>query len=88
MAKKPKRPKPEDIETLPDAWERFEKAIDGIVKPKKPIHADGREGSDDRTNNGKHPSCARPAALALADKHHKWTQTERRAYEAAVRFLS
>jgi hypothetical protein len=26
-------------------------------------------------------------ALALADKHHKWTQAERRAYEMAIRHL-
>jgi hypothetical protein len=27
-------------------------------------------------------------ALALANKHHQWTQAERRAYETAVRLLS
>ena len=30
----PKEPKPEEIETEPDAWERFEKAIGKIVPPK------------------------------------------------------
>ncbi len=36
MAKKTpkKKPKPEDIETVPDAWERFEKTIGKIVPPK------------------------------------------------------
>lgn len=27
-------------------------------------------------------------ALALAGKHHRWTQAERRAYETAARLLS
>jgi hypothetical protein len=35
-AKKPKKPKPEEIETEPDAWERFEKTIGKIVPPKRP----------------------------------------------------
>jgi hypothetical protein len=30
---KPK-PKPHDIEELPDAWERFEKAFDTVMKAK------------------------------------------------------
>ncbi len=35
MAKKPpKKSKPEEIETEPDAWERFEKTIGKIVPPK------------------------------------------------------
>jgi hypothetical protein len=38
MAKPPKKPKDEDIEVAPDAWERFEKTIDKIGAPKrKPI---------------------------------------------------
>jgi len=33
MAKKPsKKPKPEEIETDPGAWERFEHAVDAAVK--------------------------------------------------------
>ena len=32
--KPPKKPKPEEIETVPDAWERFEKIIGKIVPPK------------------------------------------------------
>jgi hypothetical protein len=32
MAKTPKKPKPEDIETVPDAWERFERAIDRVTQ--------------------------------------------------------
>jgi hypothetical protein len=34
MKEKPK-PKPEEIEELPDAWERFEKAFDTVMKPKR-----------------------------------------------------
>ncbi len=36
MAEPPKKPKPEEIETEPDAWERFEKTIAKIVPPKRP----------------------------------------------------
>ncbi len=32
MAKAPKKPKPEEIETDPGAWERFEHAVDAAVK--------------------------------------------------------
>ena len=35
MAKPPKKLKPEDIETEPDAWERFKKTIGKIVPPKR-----------------------------------------------------
>ena len=37
MAKPPKKkkPKPEEIETEPDAWERFTKTIGKIVPPKR-----------------------------------------------------
>jgi hypothetical protein len=34
MKEKPK-PKPGEIEELPDAWERFEKAFDTVMKPKR-----------------------------------------------------
>jgi hypothetical protein len=34
-AKHPKKPKPEEVETKPDAWERFEKTIGKIVPPKR-----------------------------------------------------
>jgi hypothetical protein len=42
-------PKPEEIEELPDAWERFEKAFDTVMKAKpKPAPAkkkpSGRRG--------------------------------------------
>ena len=33
--KKTKSKKPEEIETEPDAWERFEKTIGKIVPPKR-----------------------------------------------------
>ena len=32
MAKPPTKPKPEDIETDPGAWDRFEHAVDAAVK--------------------------------------------------------
>jgi hypothetical protein len=35
MAKPPKKPKPEEIETEPDAWERFQRTMDKIVPPKR-----------------------------------------------------
>ncbi len=45
MAKPPKKPKPEEVETDPGAWERFEHAVDAAVKsgpkhrtPPKPKH--------------------------------------------------
>ena len=44
MAKAPK--KPEEVERLPDAWERFERAVDVVIKA-KPKH---RESS----SKGKH----------------------------------
>ena len=37
MAKSPKKPKPEEIETVPDAWDRFGNAVDVLAKtPPKP----------------------------------------------------
>ena len=39
MKEKPE-PKPEEIEELPDAWERFEKAFDTVMKAQpKPMPA-------------------------------------------------
>jgi len=35
MAKPPKKPKPEEIETEPDGWERFQRTMDKIVPPKR-----------------------------------------------------
>lgn len=32
MSKKRKGEKPEDIETVPDSWERFERAVDAAIK--------------------------------------------------------
>lgn len=37
-------PKPEEIEELPDAWERFEKAFDTVMKA-KPKPAKKKRGS-------------------------------------------
>ena len=36
MVKPPKKPRPEKIETKPDAWERFERTMDKMVPPKRP----------------------------------------------------
>jgi hypothetical protein len=45
MTEKPK-PKPDEIEELPDAWERFEKAFDAVMRAKpKPMPAKSREPS-------------------------------------------
>jgi hypothetical protein len=35
-AKKPKAPKVEDVELVPDAWERFEGAVGKMVPAKRP----------------------------------------------------
>ena len=48
-SKKLKREKPEQIETEPDAWERFEKTIGKIVPPRRPKPKDG----DDRRQPAK-----------------------------------
>ena len=34
MAKRPKSEKPEEIETKPDGWERFTKAVKQMAPPK------------------------------------------------------
>ena len=48
MTKKP-RSKPDDIEELPDAWERFERAFDTVMKaPRKPPPKSPREPSPTR----------------------------------------
>lgn len=39
MAKAPKKPKPEEIETEPDGWDRFTKAVKRMAPP-KPKKAD------------------------------------------------
>ena len=47
MAKPPKKPKDEDIEVAPDAWERFERAIDTVTrKPKAPSSNKGKKTHD------------------------------------------
>lgn len=45
MAKPPKKPKPEEIETESDAWDRFEKTMDKIVPPRR------REPKDDKKSD-------------------------------------
>jgi hypothetical protein len=55
MKEKPK-PKPDQIEELPDAWERFEKAFDTVMKAKpKPRSAKTKErpASKGRVHKGK-----------------------------------
>ena len=39
---KPKRAKSPEIEELPDAWERFERAVDVVMKS-GPIHRTAKE---------------------------------------------
>jgi hypothetical protein len=49
-------PKPKHIEELPDAWERFEKAFDTVMKAKpKPRAANPKErpASKGRVHKGK-----------------------------------
>jgi hypothetical protein len=49
MAKTPKKPKPEEVETVPDGWDRFQKTMDKIVPPKRrPRDGDepARDGGD------------------------------------------
>jgi hypothetical protein len=47
MAKTPKKPKPEDIETEPDAWERFSNVVDVLAKtPPKPKKAKPKPKSE------------------------------------------
>jgi len=41
MAKPPKKPKPEEIETEPDGWDRFQRTMDKIVPPKHRSLEDG-----------------------------------------------
>jgi hypothetical protein len=51
MKEKPK-PKPLEIEELPDAWERFEKAFDTVMKA-TPKPASAKEASPSRVRGGK-----------------------------------
>jgi hypothetical protein len=52
MKAKPK-PKPADIEELPDAWERFERAFDTVMKASpKPMPAK-KKPSPSRARGGK-----------------------------------
>ncbi len=52
VAKPPKRPKPEEIETEPDAWERFERAVDAVVKsgPKHRVTPKSHKPKGEATN--------------------------------------
>jgi hypothetical protein len=44
--------KPEEIEVHPDAWERFEKAVDVVMRPRsKPNPAKDRAPSPERGGN-------------------------------------
>ena len=50
MTKHPKKPKPEEVETKPDAWERFERTMDKIAPPKRENtkNQDGQRDKDTR----------------------------------------
>ena len=60
MAKPPKKPKPEEIETAPNGWERFEHAVDAAVK----------SGPKHRTATGKitPPKRPKPKEEKISDK--------------------
>lgn len=49
MAKSPQKPKqkPEEIETVPDAWERFERAVDVALKT-PPMHKEASKAEPKR----------------------------------------
>jgi hypothetical protein len=52
MKEKPKpKPKRDEIEELPDAWERFEKAFDAVMKA-KPKPAAAKKSSPSRARGG------------------------------------
>jgi hypothetical protein len=51
MKERPK-PKPDEIEELPDAWERFERAFDTVMKA-KPKPAPAKRSSPSRVRGGK-----------------------------------
>jgi hypothetical protein len=56
MKERKPAPKPEEIEELPDAWERFEKAFDAVMEAKpKPRAAKAKErpASKGRVHKGK-----------------------------------
>ncbi len=42
MTKSPKKLKPEEIETEPDGWDRFQQTMDKIVPPKRPKPKEGK----------------------------------------------
>jgi hypothetical protein len=46
------KPKPDEIEELPDAWERFEKAFDTVMKA-KPKPKPAKRTSPSRARGGK-----------------------------------
>jgi hypothetical protein len=49
-------PKPEEIEELPDAWERFEKAFDTVMKAKpKPSPSKKKSAASSRKRGGTKP---------------------------------
>jgi hypothetical protein len=57
MAKPPKKPKPkpEEIETEPGAWERFEHAVDAAVKS-GPKHREAHKPHDEIVGKNKRKS--------------------------------
>ena len=57
MAGHPKKPKPEEIETVPDAWDRFGNAVDVLAKT-PPKYKKARKGEGQA---GARPSMSKPA---------------------------
>jgi hypothetical protein len=51
MKRKPE-PKPEEIEIHPDAWERFENAVDTVMRP-PPRHRTARKKEPSPARRGK-----------------------------------
>jgi hypothetical protein len=50
MAKKPRKMKEaQAVETEPDAWERFEKAVHKVAPPKRPVPRDSGVDQKDRS---------------------------------------
>jgi hypothetical protein len=49
--KEKSKPKPDEIEELPDAWERFERAFDTVMKA-KPKPAPAKKSLPSRSRGG------------------------------------
>jgi hypothetical protein len=57
MKEKKPKPKPDEIEELPDVWERFEKAFDTVMKAKpKPAKKTSPSQARGRKRGGSKPA--------------------------------